>query len=244
MPDSSSSAKRCCSAASSVQTLELSRSWCRWQVRLPRRFRRPGRRRSRPEDLVTVDPHFRGESRQCSGLDEPSRAAHRRTAADGLGPFANASTTCSFTSSRPWAVASGPTWVASSRDRLRELAHCLGVTLWYSSAIASWTMKRFAAMQLWPLFWTRAHTPISIARSMSAEGITMKGSAPPSSSTRLLDGVASDGRHRPPGAFAGLSRSRRPHGRPPRSPAPSRRRREGSGRRLLGSRPAEPRPRC
>ena len=47
-------------------------------------------------------------------------------------------------------------------------------------------MKRLAAMQLWPLFWTRAHTPISTARSRSAEGMTMNGSAPPSSSTVFL----------------------------------------------------------
>ena len=47
-------------------------------------------------------------------------------------------------------------------------------------------MKRLAAMQLWPLFWMRAHSPTSTARAMSADGITMKGSAPPSSRTVFL----------------------------------------------------------
>ena len=47
-------------------------------------------------------------------------------------------------------------------------------------------MKRLAAMQLWPLFCMRAVTPTSTALAMSAEGMTMKGSEPPSSSTVFL----------------------------------------------------------
>lgn len=46
-----------------------------------------------------------------------------------------------------------------------------------------WTMNRFAAMQDWPLFCTRAVTAVLAASSRSAEGITMNGSLPPSSST-------------------------------------------------------------
>lgn len=45
------------------------------------------------------------------------------------------------------------------------------------------TMNRFAAMQDWPLFWQRAVVATSAARSTSAEGITTKGSLPPSSRT-------------------------------------------------------------
>ena len=44
-------------------------------------------------------------------------------------------------------------------------------------------MNRLAAMQLCPLFWQRAVTATSAARSRSAEGITTNGSEPPSSST-------------------------------------------------------------
>ncbi len=44
-------------------------------------------------------------------------------------------------------------------------------------------MNRLAAMQLWPLFWQRAVTATSAARSRCAEGMTMNGSLPPSSST-------------------------------------------------------------
>lgn len=45
------------------------------------------------------------------------------------------------------------------------------------------TMNRLAAMQDWPLFCTRAVTAVLTASSRSAEGITMNGSLPPSSST-------------------------------------------------------------
>src|SRR5215469_8252743 len=44
-------------------------------------------------------------------------------------------------------------------------------------------MNRLAAMQDWPLFWTRAVTAVLTASSRSADGITMNGSLPPSSST-------------------------------------------------------------
>ena len=47
-------------------------------------------------------------------------------------------------------------------------------------------MKRLAAMQLWPLFWTRAVTPTRTAPSRSADGSTTKGSLPPSSRTDFL----------------------------------------------------------
>ena len=47
-------------------------------------------------------------------------------------------------------------------------------------------MKRLAAMHDWPVFCMRACTPTSTARSRSAEGSTMKGSLPPSSSTTFL----------------------------------------------------------
>ena len=55
-----------------------------------------------------------------------------------------------------------------------------------SSATASTTMKRLAAMQDWPLFCTRAVTAVRTAASRSAEASTMKGSEPPSSSTVFL----------------------------------------------------------
>lgn len=47
-------------------------------------------------------------------------------------------------------------------------------------------MNRFAAMQLWPVFWKRAVTATSTAFSTLASWSTMKGSEPPSSSTTGL----------------------------------------------------------
>ena len=44
-------------------------------------------------------------------------------------------------------------------------------------------MNRFAAMQLCPLFWHRAVAATSAALSRSADGMTTKGSLPPSSRT-------------------------------------------------------------
>ena len=47
----------------------------------------------------------------------------------------------------------------------------------------STTMKRLAAMQLWPLLISRASAAALAAASTSASASTMKGSLPPSSST-------------------------------------------------------------
>ena len=47
-------------------------------------------------------------------------------------------------------------------------------------------MKRLAAMQDWPLLTIRALTAVATARGRSAEGMTMNGSLPPSSSTVFL----------------------------------------------------------
>ena len=47
-------------------------------------------------------------------------------------------------------------------------------------------MKRLALMQDWPLFSRRAKVPTRAAAARSAEGITMNGSLPPSSSTTFL----------------------------------------------------------
>ena len=47
-------------------------------------------------------------------------------------------------------------------------------------------MNRFAAMQLWPVFWKRAVTATSTAFSRLASSSTMNGSEPPSSSTTGL----------------------------------------------------------
>ena len=55
-----------------------------------------------------------------------------------------------------------------------------------SSATDSTTMKRLAAMQLWPAFWKRASTATLAAASRSASSSTMNGSEPPSSSTVFL----------------------------------------------------------
>ena len=54
------------------------------------------------------------------------------------------------------------------------------------AAMAWWTMKRLAAMQDWPLLIVLALTAVATAASRSAEGITTKGSLPPSSSTAFL----------------------------------------------------------
>jgi hypothetical protein len=55
-----------------------------------------------------------------------------------------------------------------------------------SSATDSVTMKRFAAMHDWPLLMVRAFTAVRAAAVISALGITMNGSLPPSSSTVFL----------------------------------------------------------
>ena len=69
-----------------------------------------------------------------------------------------------------------------------------------SSATSTWAMKRLAAMQDWPLFRQRAWCATSAARSRSAEGMTMNGSLPPSSSTDFLTtSPAIDGHRRPAG---------------------------------------------
>ena len=57
-------------------------------------------------------------------------------------------------------------------------------------------MKRLAAMHDWPLLIVRALTAVRTAASRSALGITMNGSLPPSSSTRLLDLLARGARRR------------------------------------------------
>src|SRR5437660_280532 len=54
------------------------------------------------------------------------------------------------------------------------------------SATESTTMKRLAAMQLWPLLTRRASAAVHAAAVRSASARTMKGSLPPSSSTVLL----------------------------------------------------------
>src|SRR5439155_849158 len=80
--------------------------------------------------------------------------------------------------------ASGPTPAASS-CRSPILSARIPWTKRFSNsgAIFSCTMKRLAAMQLWPAFWTRAATATWTALSRSALGSTTKGSLPPSSRT-------------------------------------------------------------
>ena len=59
---------------------------------------------------------------------------------------------------------------------------------------SAWTMNRLAAMHDWPLFCTAAGDGgLATASSRSADGSTMNGSLPPSSSTDLLDLAAGDG---------------------------------------------------
>jgi hypothetical protein len=50
-------------------------------------------------------------------------------------------------------------------------------------------MKRLAAMQDWPLLRLRAVTAVRAASPMLADGMTMKGSLPPSSSTTFLSAL-------------------------------------------------------
>ena len=84
-------------------------------------------------------------------------------------------------------VASGPTSVAGSSGS-PTLSACIFSVKPRSnaSATASATMKRLAAMHDWPLLTMRAFTAVSMAARMSALGITMNGSLPPSSSTVFL----------------------------------------------------------
>ena len=63
-------------------------------------------------------------------------------------------------------------------------------------------MNRFAAMHDWPLLIVRAFTAVLMASSRSAEGITMNGSLPPSSSTvRLISFPAMPPTLRPAGSL-------------------------------------------
>ncbi len=88
---------------------------------------------------------------------------------------------------RPDSVASGPTSVASSVGSPTTSAAIRATKAAANCSYTSvCTMNRLAAMHDWPLFWQRAVTATSAARSMSAEGITMNGSEPPSSSTVFL----------------------------------------------------------
>ena len=102
-------------------------------------------------------------------------------------PLLTASSTSSSRSVRPCSVASGPTSVASSvgspMTRPRNPSVKASTNWSYTSA---WMMNRFAAIQDWPLFCTRAVTAVFAAAAMSALGMTMKGSLPPSSSTVCL----------------------------------------------------------
>ena len=55
-----------------------------------------------------------------------------------------------------------------------------------SSATSSWTMKRLAHTQLWPVLVNRALTAVAAASDTSASASTTNGSEPPSSSTVFL----------------------------------------------------------
>ena len=117
-------------------------------------------------------------------------------------PLDRASSTWASMVSLAAAVTSGPTSVAGSKGSPTERASMPATKPSVkASATASWTMNRLAAMQDWPVFCTRASTPTGMARSRSAEGSTMNGSLPPSSSTTFLPtapACAADGtaRHR------------------------------------------------
>ena len=81
-------------------------------------------------------------------------------------------------------MASGPTWVSGSIGSPTVSAAIFSAkTRVNSSATSACTKNRLAAMQLCPLFWQRAVTATSAAVSRWADGMTMKGSLPPSSST-------------------------------------------------------------
>src|SRR3954468_20291103 len=89
-----------------------------------------------------------------------------------------------MTSCRPDSVASGPTSVSGSIGSPTVSAPIFSANSRVnSSATSRCTKNRLAAMQLCPLFWLRAVVATSAAVSRWAEGITMNGSEPPSSST-------------------------------------------------------------
>ena len=77
-----------------------------------------------------------------------------------------------------------------------------------SSATASATMKRLAAMQDCPLLIVRALTAVAAAFAMSALGMTMNGSLPPSSSTVFLSARPARAATSCAGAFAAGQRHR------------------------------------
>ena len=62
-------------------------------------------------------------------------------------------------------------------------------------------MKRLPAMQDWPLLLIRARTAVAAAAETSADGMTMKGSDPPSSSTDFFTwSAAMEATERPAGS--------------------------------------------
>ena len=142
-------------------------------------------RRHRAEDLLEVEVHLRRDAGQQRRLVEPAGPVDPlapdedgRALADGvlhvllhvLAPGLRgqrARSGCPRPSGRrPSARA-----IFSANSRVN------------SSATSACTKNRLAAMQLCPLFWLRAVTATSAAFSRSADGMTMNGSLPPSSST-------------------------------------------------------------
>ena len=97
------------------------------------------------------------------------------------------SVTCAWSWSRRSTRACGPTWV--SREAGSPMRRAPSSDLNRSrkrSTTGATTMKRLAAMQLWPLLISRASAAARAAASTSASASTMNGSLPPSSSTVFL----------------------------------------------------------
>src|SRR5664280_1487471 len=104
-----------------------------------------------------------------------------------VAPLALASSTWAAMVSRAAALTNGPTSVAGSNGSPTDRAAIPDTKPSVkASAMSACTMNRLAAMHAWPAFRTRACTPTDTARSTSADGSTMNGSLPPSSSTTFF----------------------------------------------------------
>ena len=141
--------------------------------------RRPGRRSPRRRPACPCPPRSAAWADRRrpgpAGISPPSR---RRA------PRLIDSSTWRCSSSRRSTRACGPTCVPRSSGspivRARSSSANRAVN---ASATASTTMKRLAAMQLWPLLIRRASAAARAAVATSASARTMNGSLPPSSST-------------------------------------------------------------
>ncbi len=139
----------------------------------------------RAEDLLAIGTRAPCERRRARSADRTAPGPRPARHPSGASRLARAHRQPAPTASRPGRPA--PSGRARSRDPadLRSCSEAIAETnrSVNASATAAATMKRLAAMHDWPLLIVRDFTAVATARCRSADGMTMNGSLPPSSST-------------------------------------------------------------